>query len=136
MQVFTHRPPSSKPLSKRLYWSARCSSAPWIAIALHACSNIDALDKLRNVRRVLQNRVNPLQFYSDTDFRNKCRMSKLSFKQLIAELNGHHSGKSWALMMVERLYITIHFLLLTAYRPALGILFWLIKELLIKLFMR
>ena len=36
-------------------------------------------------------------------------MSKLSFKQLITELNGHHSGKSWALMMVERLYITIHF---------------------------
>ena len=65
-------------------------------------------------------------------------MSKLSFEQLIAKLNGfgRHSGKSWALTMVERLYITIHFLLLTVYRPALGVLFWLVKELLVKLFMR
>ena len=97
---------------------------------------MDALDDLQKVQRVLQNCVNPLQFFSDTEFRNRCRMSKLSFEQLITELNGRHSGKSWALTMVERLYIIIHFLLLTAYRPALGTLFWLIKELLVKLFMR
>ena len=63
---------------------------------------MDALDDLRNVQRVLQNCVNPLQFYSDTEFSNRCRMSKLSFEQLFTELNGRHSGKSWALTMVGR----------------------------------
>ena len=47
-------------------------------------------------------------------------MSKLSFKQLITELNGHHSGKSWALMMVERLYITINFFATKCLQTCIG----------------
>ena len=57
------------------------------------------MDDLRNVRRVLQNRVNPLQFYSDTEFRNRCHMSKLSFEQLFTELEWSSSVESlWALL--------------------------------------
>ena len=58
------------------------------------------LDNLENGQRALEDRINPLQLLSDEVFKNRCRMSKATFRQLIRQLAVlHRNEKPWVLLL-------------------------------------